>query len=50
MIVLHLYINFIYNDTGIDWNFMDVMASANRYVVSYAKGVAAVSACLVSKH
>ena len=35
----------------IDWNFMDpeVMASAKHYV-SYAKGVLAVSACLVSKH
>ena len=29
---------------------MEVMASAKHYVVSYAEGVAAVSACLVSKH
>ena len=34
----------------IDWIFMEVMASAKRYVVSYAKGAAAVRACLVSKH
>ena len=35
----------------IDWNFMEVMASAKRYnVLSYAKGVVAVRACLVSKY
>ena len=44
MIVLHLIHVFM------DWNFMDVTASAKRYVVSYAKGVAAVSACLISKY
>ena len=32
----------------IDWNFMEVMASAKHYVDSYAKGVLEVSACLIS--
>ena len=34
----------------IDQIFMEAMASAKRYVVSYTKGVVAVRASLVSKH